>query len=49
MTKKDYIKLAKSIKKRHNFIPHEFILELCDILKDDNPRFDREQFIKIVK
>ncbi|MBA7546035.1 hypothetical protein ES705_38418 [subsurface metagenome] len=56
MTNKDYIKLAALINKRLNHpitIPvnavDEFIDELCGILQDDNPRFDKEQFITACK
>ncbi len=57
MTKKDYIKLAKLISDTSNVIDgnhpegqlfirtSNLIAGLCDILKEDNPRFDRERFI----
>ena len=55
MVKKDYIKLADTIKM--NTIGEDKILvdkagllfELCQILKDDNPRFDRERFLTACK
>jgi len=58
MTKKDYIKLAKAIKDNTltdtngvSFISSTdgFIGELCDILQEDNPRFDRERFLTACK
>ena len=53
MTKKDYIKIAKLIKKQDVGIinspkiymdKEEFISDLCEILKDDNPNFSKETF-----
>lgn len=55
MTKKDYIKLAELINDQtaipsQQFICKEaFINGLCSILKEDNPRFDRERFIAACK
>lgn len=54
MTKKDYIKLAelisntshKDVEENYQILIKEpFMDRLCDILQDDNPRFDRERFI----
>ena len=54
MTKKDYIKLAGLIKDstlidtngvRFISTAGDFIDDLCDILEEDNPKFDRERFI----
>ena len=53
MTKKHYIKLAEIIKKQDVGIINsptiymdkdEFISDLCEILKDDNPNFSKETF-----
>ena len=50
MTKKDYIKLAKLISEAEDGInPHilskrRIVAGLCDILQDDNPRFDEQRF-----
>lgn len=55
MTKKDYIKLARAIKTNTltdtngvQFISSVggFLDDLCQILEDDNPRFDRDRFLK---
>ncbi len=52
MTKKDYIKLARIIKGGtvyHNeqyLNKQSFIESLCEVLREDNPRFDEERFIK---
>ena len=55
MTKKDYIKLAKLIKKQDVGIinspkiymdKEEFIYDLCDMLKEDNSNFNKETFKK---
>jgi len=49
MTKKDYIKLAKLIKDKstgndtHIFVD-DLVDGLCDILAEDNPRFDADKF-----
>ena len=54
MTKKDYIKIASLIK-IHNksntmaFIPQTFLDGLCEILKSDNPNFDKNRFIAACK
>ncbi|KKL25884.1 hypothetical protein LCGC14_2400810 [marine sediment metagenome] len=46
MTKKDYIKLAKLIKEYNIGIDHSgFVSHLSQILKEDNPQFDRQRFI----
>ena len=51
MTKKDYIKLAKlvygqtSVTESNRITRDTFIVALCDILKEDNPRFDRVRFL----
>lgn len=54
MTKKDYIKLARAIKRNTltdtngvSFISSvpNFLDDLCDILKEDKPRFDKERFL----
>ncbi len=46
MTKKDYIKLAELIKEYNLQIDRPgYVLTLCNILQEDNPRFDRERFI----
>ena len=53
MTKKHYIKLAELIKKhevgtinpKDKFIEYnDFLWDLCEILKDDNPNFSKETF-----
>ena len=56
MLEKDYIKLARVIKDCTNqamepaFIEREpFLEQLSDILKEDNPRFDKERFIEACK
>lgn len=59
MTKKDYIKLAEIIKKNSSEVltPYDyetinrnnFLDNLCDMLTNDNPRFDREKFIRACK
>ena len=55
MTKKDYIKIAKLIKKQDVGIinspkiymdKEEFISDLCEILKEDNSNFNKETFKK---
>jgi len=51
MTKKDYIQLAKLFKK-YNLLHieskslHEFLFDLCDLLKQDNINFKEKNFIK---
>ena len=52
MTKKDYIKLADIIDRYtvdnadYSYIAKEsFVDALCSLLKQDDPRFDRERFI----
>lgn len=55
MTRKDYIKLAAAIKKARQDIMfydnaqaaiESVVTGLADALGDDNPRFDRERFVK---
>ena len=57
MVNKDYIKLAKQVKDSEYYegdgvtrtgkIDKQLFIEgLCDILQEDNPRFDRERFIE---
>jgi hypothetical protein len=45
MTKQDYIKLAKLINK-HVIYNKAFMDDLCEILKSDNPHFNKETFRK---
>lgn len=51
MTRKDYIKLAAFVRKlaANEAIPAQIVLttvhELCDILAEENPRFDRGNFL----
>jgi len=58
MTKKDYIKLAELVSthtiydddRELDILYKDTIVDsLCDILEDDNPRFDRERFIAACK
>jgi len=50
MTKKDYIKLAQAIKGNSDngtsrtIYKASFLTDLCQILQEDNPHFDRERF-----
>lgn len=46
MSKKDYEKFAELFKKWFAEIPHDFVLEFCDLLKEDNPKFDLKRFLK---
>ncbi len=51
MTKKDYIPLAAAIKYAFDYVPPNsqasyIVQELCVILETDNPRFDRDKFLK---
>jgi hypothetical protein len=57
MTKQDYIKLSTAIKSHTSLIKEkddsqqlirkdDFIMDLCDILLEDNPRFDIQKFIE---
>ena len=58
MTKKDYIKISKLIDKYtltssndgYKFIGFrdDFIEELCDILQEDNPLFNKNKFIQTI-
>jgi diketogulonate reductase-like aldo/keto reductase len=54
MTKKDFKEIAECIRKVKEradldyidtTLLHTFMLELCDILRTKNPRFDRDRFI----
>ncbi len=55
MTKKDYIKIAKSIKDNtgddyydegHMVYKDGIIQDLCAVFLEDNPNFDKDKFIK---
>ena len=47
MTKKDYVAIAAILREAPQYgDPVDYIIaELCDVLKADNPRFERERFI----
>ena len=52
MTRKDYILLANAISNstlqlmKTHILKSELVYKLCDELKKDNNRFDRDRFIK---
>lgn len=53
MTRKDYVLIAAAIKSQLGFVPHERDLTIEAVAKaiaaalaQDNPRFDRERFMK---
>ena len=53
MSRKHYIRLARLIKDNlitinHNEVldSHSFILDVCDMLKEDNSLFDKQRFIQ---
>jgi hypothetical protein len=50
MTKKDYILIAKEIKKHKNtnLSPELVINMFITIFQKDNPRFDKEKFINYI-
>ena len=50
MSRKHYIRLARIIKDNklytnNSIRKHNFILDLCEMLKQDNSLFDKERFI----
>ena len=51
MTKKDYIMIANAISNstlqlmKTHILKSELVYKLCDELKKDNSRFDRDRFI----
>ncbi len=45
MTRKDYIAIAKAIA-GGNFDREALVNRLCQVFKEDNPRFDAERFKK---
>ena len=45
MTKKDYIRIAECIKKHRNG-NIRLMVEFCKVFKTDNPRFDKDRFLK---
>ena len=61
MKKSDYLRLAQAIKEntRHvlfnnvegEFVidAHDFVNAICDMLKADNPKFNKEKFLELVK
>lgn len=56
LSKKHYNKIAEIIRKAREgglftdeFYADEFVYALCDFLKDNNPRFDTEQFAKATR
>ena len=44
MTKKDYIKIAELFRNNTEIVT--MLYALMDIFEDDNPRFNRETFLK---
>ena len=56
MTRKDYIKLVDVFKYGYDFanieqsrIIYIMIDKACEVLKDDNPKFKKEIFIKAIE
>ena len=46
MNREHYWLLANALKAVDNTkVKVELVLKLCDILKDDNPKFDKEKFL----
>jgi hypothetical protein len=47
MTRKDYVKIAEVIRNRTNLNDREYLAkEFALMLREDNPRFDRDKFMK---
>lgn len=57
MTRKDYIKIAECFKNSYEYrehmrtdeVFHILIDEICNVLKADNERFDKNKFINYIQ
>ena len=54
MKLKHYIKLAQAIKESSSYAvtymnTRQFVDALCDILAEENPKFDRQKFMEMCK
>lgn len=54
MTRKDYIAIATCLRQHRSISRHPETVEesahrLCDVMADDNPRFDREHFMAVIR
>lgn len=52
MSRKHYKEMAAVFKKHRANMPHHLFLvmlaDFCDMLQNDNPRFDRQRFMEAV-